>query len=101
MMAFRLRENSDVFTSGTWITDEGKAVSLSADDLILAPDADAEATPTRWRLQVPRYGVDLDIAAPPGNYRNEGQYPYWESPVSVSGSHSGEGYMELTGYEAE
>ena len=23
---------------------------------------------------------------------------YWEGPVSVSGSHTGEGYAELTGY---
>ena len=101
LMAFRLREDGGAFTSGTWITGEGEAVPLSADDLILTSDADAEATPTRWRLQVPRYGVDLEIVAPPGEYRNEGQYPYWESPVSVSGSHSGEGYMELTGYEVE
>lgn len=101
LMAFQLREDGGVFSSGTWINGEGGAVSLSADDLILTPDPDAETTPTRWRLQVPRFDVDLDIAAPPGNYRNKGQFPYWESPVSVSGSHSGEGYMELTGYEAE
>lgn len=101
LMAFRLRENSGAFVSGTWITDAGEAMALRADELTLTPLAESEATPTRWRLEVPRYGVDLEIVAPPGEYLNEGQYPYWESPVSVSGSHSGEGYMELTGYEVQ
>ena len=25
--------------------------------------------------------------------------PYWEGPVTVTGSHAGEGYLEMTGYE--
>jgi predicted secreted hydrolase len=27
------------------------------------------------------------------------QFSYWEGPVEVSGSHSGQGYLEMTGYE--
>ena len=26
-------------------------------------------------------------------------FPYWEGPVTVSGSHDGVGYLEMTGYE--
>ncbi|MBW0148400.1 lipocalin-like domain-containing protein [Marinobacter arenosus] len=101
LMAFRLREEDGEFVSGTWIPADGKPVALAADDLVLTPDNLRGDTPTRWRLQVPDYRVDLDVAAPPGDYRNRGQYPYWESPVSVTGSHSGDGYMELTGYGGE
>jgi predicted secreted hydrolase len=25
--------------------------------------------------------------------------PYWEGPVTISGSHAGVGYLEMTGYE--
>jgi len=25
--------------------------------------------------------------------------PYWEGPVRVTGSHTGRGYLEMTGYE--
>jgi predicted secreted hydrolase len=25
-------------------------------------------------------------------------FPYWEGPISFSGSHSGVGYLEMTGY---
>ena len=25
-------------------------------------------------------------------------FPYWEGPISFSGSHAGVGYLEMTGY---
>jgi len=25
-------------------------------------------------------------------------FPYWEGPISFAGSHSGVGYLEMTGY---
>jgi len=99
LMAFQLREDEGGFVAGTWIPARGEAVALSAADLALTPVSGSGETPARWRISLPRYGVDLDVQAPPGDYRNLGQYPYWESPVSVRGSHQGEGYMELTGYE--
>lgn len=106
LMAFRLREENGAFVAGTWIADGQTPVALTGDDLSLTPEPGdgalstptATPTPTRWRLQLPRFEVDVQLAAPDGDYRNQGQYPYWESPVSVSGSHGGVGYMELTGY---
>ncbi|MCM0614137.1 carotenoid 1,2-hydratase [Marinobacter sediminum] len=99
LMAFQLRNKGDVFQSGTWIPASGPPKMLNASDLTLTPLAFSGKTPTGWRLQLPDYQVDINVAAPAGNYRNSGLYAYWESPVSVSGSHSGEGYMELTGYD--
>jgi predicted secreted hydrolase len=61
-------------------------------------DPGHEGVPRRWRLEVPGLGVGLTVSAPEGDYMNTGLYPYWESPVSVTGSHAGVGYMELTGY---
>ncbi len=102
LMAFRLREEDGAFTSGSWINAEGEVESLSADDLTLMPANWKESAqgkvPIAWRLQVPERQLELIIAAPPGDYWNSGLYPYWESPVSVTGSHEGVGYMELTGY---
>lgn len=99
LMAFRLREDDGDFRAGTWIPDKGEPVALQPDQLRLRPTKpDAEGFPRHWRLEVPDYGVNLEVSAPPGDYLNSGLYPYWESPVTVAGSHSGEGYMELTGY---
>jgi predicted secreted hydrolase len=26
-------------------------------------------------------------------------FPYWEGPVTITGSHRGRGYLEMTGHE--
>ena len=98
LMAFQLRGEDGGFLSGTWIPQTGEPVALSSDALSLTQQSLSADTPNRWRLQVPQYQVDIEVSAPAGSYINNGLYPYWESPVSVSGSHTGEGYMELTGY---
>jgi predicted secreted hydrolase len=98
VMAFQLRQQGGGFLSGTWIPESGEAVALSPEALSLTPLGFSGATPNLWRLQIPQYQVDIEVAAPAGSYMNTGLYPYWESPVSVTGSHVGEGYMELTGY---
>jgi len=101
VMAFRLRDQDGSFESGTWIPAGGEAQALGAEDFRLEPVSGQDGVPVRWQLQIPGQGVDLLVSAPAGDYRNRGLYPYWESPVSVSGSHSGSGYMELTGYPAD
>jgi predicted secreted hydrolase len=98
LMVFQLRENSGAFQSGTWIPAQGAPVARSPDQLRIKPMSGREGYPRQWQLEVPGHGVNLEVSAPPGDYLNAGLYPYWESPVSVSGSHSGVGYMELTGY---
>ena len=98
LMAFRLRDGSGSFQSGTWIPENGDPVALSPEELSLQELDWRNNVPVRWRLSIPAYQVDLELIAPPGDYLNRGLFPYWESPVSVSGSHFGEGYMELTGY---
>ncbi|WP_288365797.1 lipocalin-like domain-containing protein [uncultured Marinobacter sp.] len=98
LMAFQLREEDGGFRAGTWIPADGKPIALGADQLSLRPLTESDGYPRAWRLEVPDFGLNLEVAAPAGDYRNTGLYPYWESPVSVSGSHDGVGYMELTGY---
>ena len=101
LMAFQLREAGDAFQSGTWIPAQGDPVALSPDQFRIKPASGQDGYPRQWQLEVPEYGVSLEVSAPPGDYLNAGLYPYWESPVSVSGSHSGVGYMELTGYKPQ
>lgn len=102
LMAFRLREAEEDFLSGSWIAPDGTVTALEPGDLDIAVAArravNAGQVPDQFRVTIPARGVDLLIEAPEGIYWNDGLFPYWESPVSVSGSHSGVGYMELTGY---
>ncbi len=54
--------------------------------------------PTEWRLSIPSQQIDLTITALNPNAKMPLSVPYWEGPVTIEGSHSGTGYMELTGY---
>jgi predicted secreted hydrolase len=102
LMAFRLREDEADFRSGSWITPDGIVTTLGPDEIELSGrgwrESENGRVPARFRLQIPDMDVDVDVVAPEGQYWNAGLYPYWESPVTVEGSHSGVGYMELTGY---
>ncbi|TGN39554.1 carotenoid 1,2-hydratase [Marinobacter confluentis] len=104
LMAFRLREDEGGrdFRSGTWIAPDGTATSLGPDQIELSGEGWRESetgrVPERFRLQIPDAELDIEVVAPEGQYWNAGLYPYWESPVTVEGSHTGVGYMELTGY---
>lgn len=55
--------------------------------------------PSGWRLQIPDHNLDLTIKPRQHNQENNLSVRYWEGAVEVSGSHSGQGYVELTGYE--
>ncbi|WP_207308948.1 lipocalin-like domain-containing protein [Marinobacter salicampi] len=106
LMAFRLREeDGGPFKSGTWVPAEGEPISLSGDEVMIEPVATRSTSrgqvPTRWQVKVPGQDLDVVVSAVPGDYWNLGVFPYWESPVRVSGSHEGRGYLELTGYGAD
>jgi predicted secreted hydrolase len=51
---------------------------------------------------VPSEGIDVVVAplvaAAEVDGRRSTGVVYWEGPVTVSGSHGGEGFVELTGY---
>jgi predicted secreted hydrolase len=54
--------------------------------------------PTRWALRLPEKGVDVTISALNAQAWMDTSVPYWEGPISIEGSHSGRGYLEMTGY---
>ncbi|MDI3324467.1 lipocalin-like domain-containing protein [Pontibacterium granulatum] len=55
--------------------------------------------PSGWRLQIPEHDLDLTITPRQKNQENNLSVRYWEGAVKVTGSHNGQGYVELTGYE--
>ncbi|OZB19564.1 MAG: carotenoid 1,2-hydratase [Marinobacter sp. 34-60-7] len=98
LMAFRLRDDQGGYQAGTWIPAVGEPVPLGQQDFALEPLDRSGEVPVRWRLRLPAQSLDIQVTAPTGDYFNNGLFPYWESPVRVDGSHTGVGYMELTGY---
>ena len=55
--------------------------------------------PIKWRVTLPDKDVDVVVSAQNPDAWMELSIPYWEGPVNVLGSHTGQGYLEMTGYE--
>ena len=115
LMAFQLRGGGDGdddqepgadYRSGTWINPQGDATPLANTDIIMTPLTTSTVAgreiPTRWRLEVPSAGVDINVEAPYANRWMTTSVPYWEGEVQISdrasGEPLGEGYLEMTGY---
>ncbi|WP_400083754.1 lipocalin-like domain-containing protein [Yoonia sp. R78084] len=101
MMGFRLQQtDGQDFTSATWITPDGQTTPYTDGALVATPLATNDmGVPVRWRVELPAQGVDVTVAAINENAWMATSVPYWEGPVTVTGSHEGIGYLEMTGYE--
>jgi predicted secreted hydrolase len=104
LMGFSLHDAGEAFdfTSGTWIAADGTPTPLApgafcADPLSMTTVAGREL-PVEWRVSVPEHGVDVTLTALNPNAWMDTSVPYWEGPISFTGSHSGRGYLEMTGY---
>ncbi len=103
LMLFRLRQaDGNDYASGNWITRDGKSLQLVPADIRMTPIISTEIgsrkLPTAWRIDIPAHGVAIEsMALNPRSWMGT-SYPYWEGPISFSGSHTGMGYLELTGY---
>ena len=105
LMGFQLRNRDDSagYSSGTWIRPDGTTESLPNGAFTAAPLATHSVAgrdvPVQWQVAVPDRRIDVTVAAMNPDAWMGLSIPYWEGPVSVSGSHAGIGYLEMTGYE--
>ncbi|WP_442754234.1 lipocalin-like domain-containing protein [Methylocystis sp. JAN1] len=101
LMLFRLR-GARFYYSGNWIATDGTTHPLAGDDIALEPLAETAIgehnMPTRWRVKVKSRGLDIDTTPLNPRSWNGGTSSYWEGPISLAGTQSGEGYLEMTGY---
>jgi predicted secreted hydrolase len=110
LMLFDLRLMSgaiDPHSSGAYIDRDGRARHLRRADFDLQPVAwwtsprTHARYPTRWRITIPSLAIALDCAAAfdAQELVDEGDTPsYWEGAVVYTGTHTGVGYLEMTGY---
>jgi predicted secreted hydrolase len=103
LMLFRLRQASGRhFISGKWFSPDGQGRTLASSDIVMTPKAWTDVAkhnvPTAWDIAIPP--LSMTISCAPINPRcwMGTRFPYWEGPIRISGSHSGVGYLEMTGY---
>ncbi|MEL6608812.1 MAG: lipocalin-like domain-containing protein [Pseudomonadota bacterium] len=104
LMGFLLRDTEgDLFTAGTWITPDGTTEALPNGAFMAEPLEETRVAgrdiPTTWRVTLRAKGVDVTTTALNPQAWNDLVFAYWEGPIAISGSHSGKGYLEMTGYE--
>ena len=106
LMFYRLRGKDGAaqpFSSGVLVDTDGTTHTLSLDSVQAVPmrtwqDEDGVAYPVAWHLSIPQHALDLNIEAAFDEQAMRHTVHYWEGAVVVSGSHSGVGYLELSGY---
>jgi predicted secreted hydrolase len=103
LMLYRMRQTGgNNYGSGKWIARDGNAQQIASADIAMTPQAFTEIEgrkiPTIWRIAIPKFAFGIECI--PLNARSwmGTSFPYWEGPISFSGSHTGLGYLEMTGY---
>jgi predicted secreted hydrolase len=104
LMGFLLREDDGTsFSSATWIAADGTTTAYSDGAFAAQPldwhEVAGRDVPTGWAVQLPDKGIDVTVQALNPDAWMGVSIPYWEGPVTVQGSHTGRGYLEMTGYE--
>jgi predicted secreted hydrolase len=103
LMLFRLRQtDGQHYFSGNWIGPDGHSAQIAAHDIEMTPITTTaigeRKLPTAWRVAIPARGLKIETAALNTKSWMGTSFPYWEGPIHFAGSHSGVGYLEMTGY---
>jgi predicted secreted hydrolase len=112
LMVYRLRRadgGTDPLSEGVLVERDGSTRRLSAREFSLGElgrwesPLDGTLYPSGWRIAVATEGLDLEVRPVREDQELNVTVRYWEGAVDVtgsdgSGSVSGRGYVELTGY---
>jgi predicted secreted hydrolase len=103
VMLYRMRQKDGApYLTGTWIAADGHTQTLNSSQIQLNPQDTAKvanrAMPVKWSISIPDKHLDITLDALNPNAWMNLRIPYWEGPVHISGSHPGQGYLEMTGY---
>lgn len=103
LMLFNMRHQQyQDFWSGTLITKNGKTIHLSESDIqgevVQRDKVEGRLLPLHWSIKLAKHQIDIQIAPMQINQWNPGIFSYYEGGTVISGSHSGVGFIELTGY---
>ncbi|RXJ74254.1 carotenoid 1,2-hydratase [Veronia nyctiphanis] len=103
LMIAELRGEPDNFAFGTYISSNSDVSILGTEDILLTPVTYRKVkkdkhVPLTWKITLKNLDKQWEVRAL--NHQNwlDFYFPYWEGPTVISGSSTGTGFMELTGY---
>ncbi|MEZ8099384.1 lipocalin-like domain-containing protein [Vibrio bivalvicida] len=105
LVVFQLRDSNTgkaSYSSARLMRQDGSGVAISPNEIQLNANKQTEIQghnyPTEWQVAIPSQQIELAVSALNPKAKMPLSVPYWEGPVRIEGTHSGTGYMELTGY---
>ncbi|HEX4178008.1 MAG TPA: lipocalin-like domain-containing protein [Rhizomicrobium sp.] len=103
LMLYRIRQtDGHDYATGNWISPDSTSEQLAPSDIRMTPAAFTEIgtrkLPTAWRIEIPTHRLAIECAALNPRSWMGTSFPYWEGPIGFDGTHTGLGYLELTGY---
>ena len=104
LMLFQVRDtDGGHYRAGTWIGADGRSQSLASEQISLEEtkwtrQGNGRQVPTSWHVRLPGHAIDVRAEAVQPQSWMGGRFEYWEGPIRLTGSHTGRGYLEMTGY---
>jgi predicted secreted hydrolase len=103
LMLYRMRQtDGHHYPSGKWILPNGATRQIASTDIEMMPKAPIEVAgrklPVAWHVAIPSLALSIECAPLNAKSWMGTGFSYWEGPISFAGSHSGVGYLEMTGY---
>ncbi len=93
------------------ITEQGKTELLENKDFSIIPGKKWQSKktgidyPMNWNIKIAKKNINLDLKSIVNNSEFDARLTtynvYWEGPIHIEGSHTGKGFMELSGYSAK
>ena len=105
LVVFQLRDSTTGkanYSHARLMNQDGSGITIKQQDISLTAikqtEIDGRDYPTEWQVSIPTQQIELTVSAINPNAKMPLSVPYWEGPIVIKGSHSGSGYIELTGY---
>ncbi|WP_117233050.1 lipocalin-like domain-containing protein [Vibrio maerlii] len=105
MVLFQLRDSKSgkaSYNHARIMYRDGHHLDIEPNEMALEPikntNVEGRSYPTEWRLAIPSQELQIELSAINSKAKMPLNVAYWEGPVLFKGTHSGKGYMELTGY---
>ncbi|MDD9197045.1 lipocalin family protein, partial [Aliivibrio sp. S3MY1] len=88
---------------GVLLDNHGGFISLGEDDFTLQTLParqlkNGRKLPLQWIINVPKYNINLTTQVVRNEQWLDTLIPYWQGPITTTGSHQVTGFMQLTGY---
>jgi len=104
LMVYGIRSNKQDFVYGSIMKSNGEIQTLATEDIVLRPratnsSAGSSVYPQSFYLEVAKEDIKLIVDVVNNKQIMRFGIEYFEGMVKFSGSHQGEGFLEMTGYQ--